>query len=44
MTVEKRGDEWWYDFGSHKYRGPIPEARTRKRAFLGACQVPELRA
>ena len=32
MTVKKRGNEWWYDFGNHKYRGPIPEARTKYQA------------
>ena len=32
MTVRKRGNEWWYDFGNHKYRGPIPEARTKYEA------------
>ena len=32
MTVKKRGNEWWYDFGNHKYRGPIPEARTKYEA------------
>jgi integrase len=32
LTVRKRGKVWWYDFGSHKYRGPIPEARTKYEA------------
>ncbi len=32
MTVRKRGKRWWYDFGNHKYRGPIPEARTKHEA------------
>ena len=32
MTVRKRGKIWWYDFGNHKYRGPIPEARTKYEA------------
>jgi hypothetical protein len=32
LTVRKRGNEWWYDFGNHKYRGPIPEARTKYEA------------
>lgn len=32
MTVRKRGKVWWYDFGNHKYRGPIPEARTKYEA------------
>ena len=32
MTVRKRGKVWWYDFGNHKYRGPIPEARTKHEA------------
>ncbi len=32
MTVRKRGKTWWYDFGNHKYRGPIPEARTKHEA------------
>lgn len=32
MTVRKRGTVWWYDFGNHKYRGPIPEARTKYEA------------
>lgn len=32
MTVKKRGKVWWYDFGNHKYRGPIPEARTKHEA------------
>ena len=32
MTVRKRSKVWWYDFGNHKYRGPIPEARTKHEA------------
>ncbi len=32
MTVKKRGKVWWYDFANHKYRGPIPEARTKHEA------------
>ena len=32
MTVRKRGKVWWYDFGNHKYRGPVPEARTKYEA------------
>ena len=32
MTIRKRGKTWWYDFGNHKYRGPIPEARTKYEA------------
>ena len=32
MTVKKRGKTWWYDFGNHKYRGRIPEARTKYEA------------
>ena len=32
MTVRRRGNEWWYDFGNHKYRGPITEARTKYEA------------
>ena len=32
MTVRKRGKTWWYDFGNHKYRGRIPEARTKYEA------------
>jgi integrase len=32
LTVRKRGKIWWYDFGNHKYRGPIPEARTKYEA------------
>jgi hypothetical protein len=32
LTVRKRGKVWWYDFGNHKYRGPIPEARTKHEA------------
>jgi len=32
LTVKKRGKVWWYDFGNHKYRGPIPEARTKHEA------------
>ena len=32
MTVRKRGKVWWYDFGHHRYRGPIPEARTKHEA------------
>ncbi len=32
MAVRKRGTTWWYDFGNHKYRGPIPEARTKYEA------------
>ncbi len=32
MTVRKRGQTWWYDFHNHKYRGPIPEARTKYEA------------
>lgn len=32
MTVRKRGKVWWYDFGNHKYRGRIPEARTKYEA------------
>ncbi len=32
MTVKKRGKVWWYDFGNHKYRGRIPEARTKHEA------------
>lgn len=32
MTVRKRGKVWWYDFGHHRYRGPIPEARTKYEA------------
>ncbi len=32
MTVRKRGKTWWYDFGNHKYRGPLPEARTKYEA------------
>ena len=32
MTVRRRGKVWWYDFGNHKYRGPIPEARTKHEA------------
>jgi integrase len=32
LTIRKRGKVWWYDFGNHKYRGPIPEARTKFEA------------
>jgi integrase len=32
LTVRKRSKVWWYDFGNHKYRGPIPEARTKHEA------------
>jgi len=32
LTVRKRGKVWWYDFGHHRYRGPIPEARTKYEA------------
>jgi integrase len=32
LTVRKRGKVWWYDFGHHRYRGPIPEARTKHEA------------
>jgi hypothetical protein len=32
LTVRKRGKTWWYDFGNHKYRGPIREARTKYEA------------
>lgn len=32
MTVKKRGKVWWYDFANHKYRGRIPEARTKHEA------------
>jgi integrase len=32
LTVRKRGKVWWYDFGNHKYRGRIPEARTKYEA------------
>jgi len=32
LTVRKRGKVWWYDFGNHKYRGPVPEARTKYEA------------
>jgi integrase len=32
LTVRKRGKVWWYDFGNHKYRGPLPEARTKHEA------------
>jgi integrase len=32
LTVRRRGKVWWYDFGNHKYRGPIPEARTKHEA------------
>ena len=32
MTVKKRGKVWYYDFGNHKYRGAIPEARTKHEA------------
>ncbi|MFN2513412.1 MAG: tyrosine-type recombinase/integrase [Pyrinomonadaceae bacterium] len=32
MTVRKRNKVWWYDFGNHKYRGAIPEARTKHEA------------
>ncbi len=32
MTVRKRGKVWWYDFGHHRYRGSIPEARTKHEA------------
>ncbi|HEX9273463.1 MAG TPA: site-specific integrase [Candidatus Binatia bacterium] len=32
MTVRKRSKVWWYDFGNHKYPGPIPEARTKHEA------------
>jgi integrase len=32
LTVRKRGKVWWYDFGNHHYRGPIPEARTKHEA------------
>jgi integrase len=32
MSVRKRGDKWYYDFGNHKYRGVIPEARTKHEA------------
>ena len=32
MTVRKRGGKWYYDFGNHKYRGVIPEARTKYEA------------
>ena len=32
LTVRKRGKTWWYDFGNHKYRGRIPEARTKYEA------------
>lgn len=32
MTVRKRGKTWWYDFGNHKYRASIREARTKYEA------------
>jgi integrase len=32
MTVRKRGHTWCYDFHNHKYRGSIPEARTKHEA------------
>jgi integrase len=32
LTVKKRGKVWYYDFGNHKYRGAIPEARTKYEA------------
>jgi hypothetical protein len=32
LTIRKRGHIWWYDFHNHKYRGPIPEARTKYEA------------
>lgn len=32
MSVRKRGDKWYYDFGNHKYRGVIDEARTKHEA------------
>ena len=32
MTVKKRSKTWWYDFGNHKCRGRIPEARTKYEA------------
>lgn len=32
MTVRKRGNKWYYDFGNHAHRGVIPEARTKYQA------------
>ncbi|HKA22752.1 MAG TPA: site-specific integrase [Blastocatellia bacterium] len=34
MSVRKRGDRWWYDFtiDGVRYRKPIPEARTKRKA------------
>lgn len=32
MSVYKRGAKWYYDFGNHKYRGVITEARTKHEA------------
>lgn len=34
MAVRKRGNVWWYDFTvkGKRYRKPIPEARTKKKA------------
>lgn len=34
MSVRKRGSQWWYDFtvDGQRYRKPIPEARTKRKA------------
>src|SRR5688572_11402176 len=32
MSVYKRGDKWYYDFGNHRHRGVIAEARTKHEA------------
>jgi hypothetical protein len=32
VSVYKRGKRWYYDFGNHKHRGVIPEARTKREA------------
>lgn len=34
MAVRKRGNRWWFDFtvSGVRYRKPIPEARTKKKA------------
>ena len=41
MTVRKRGNEWWYDFGNHKYPGPIPEARTKYEAEQAEIKIKQ---
>jgi hypothetical protein len=43
MTVRKRGDLWYYDLmiRGMRYRGVIPEARTKKQAEQVETHTPQ---